>query len=80
MLFHIVCTFKLYNFREPSRGYTPFMRAAADGNEMIVQLFIEYVSAVTMIFQVSPWSPMPSPTFQKSVPLTTMSSVLCLSC
>lgn len=38
----------LYLFtREPSLGLTPFMEAAAEGHEIIVQLFLQHVSTST---------------------------------
>lgn len=34
--------------REPSLGLTPFMEAAAEGHEIIVQLFLQHVSLSIM--------------------------------
>lgn len=35
--------------REPSLGLTPFMEAAAEGHEIIVQLFLQHVSTSRLI-------------------------------
>jgi hypothetical protein len=40
------------DYREPSMGMTPFMEAAAEGHEIILQLFLQHViiSFIIIIF------------------------------